>query len=84
MADTCSTCGEPITWAATRKTRMPLNPDPVPTGNVRVTDSRAVPGQPFATVLGGEKLATARAEGVDLYESHSATCRDARQHRRKR
>lgn len=82
-AGECRSCGAEIKWAVTSKSRIPLDPEPAPNGNVRVAPSRAVPGELFASVLAGDKLAVARAEGEDLYLSHFATCPHANRHRKR-
>lgn len=81
MADTCRSCNAPILWAITPKgRRMPLDPEPTPEGNLRLTpipDRTPLVGKP----LTGEDLEAAQASGEPLHTSHFATCPDARQHR---
>jgi hypothetical protein len=59
---------------------MPVNADPVPNGNVRLSESVDERGRKtvLAYVLGAKDA----REGV-LYISHHATCPQAAQHRRK-
>ena len=73
----CSSCGAPIRWAVSDKTgkRMPLDREPVVTGNVRVIDERAY-------VLNQHERNVANDQGVALYVNHFATCPNARKHRR--
>jgi hypothetical protein len=60
----CRSCDAPITWAVTRKgRRIPLDPEPVAGGNIKVQE---IPGKstPLATVMGSgcsrRGLATSR------------------------
>jgi hypothetical protein len=77
MSDRCRSCHAPITWAVTGKgRRMPLDPQPVAEGNIRL---EPIPGRstPLAIVMGkGE--ATTRSG----YVSHFATCPNAKRHRK--
>lgn len=71
----CRSCGAPIQWAHTATGgRMPLDPEPVPHGNVRLVDG-------VAHVLSRG----AAWDGVEpRYRSHFATCPNATLHRRPR
>jgi hypothetical protein len=60
----------------------PLNPDPAPNGNVRVTWPN--PKVAEARVLTKLELEQARAAEEPLWLSHFATCVHAAQHRRAR
>jgi hypothetical protein len=60
-------------WAITAAgRRIPLDPDPVPDGNVELVAGRAI-------VLG---RGVSRPAGAVLYVSHFATCPNAGKHRR--
>jgi len=67
----CESCPAPIIWAVTRNgRRMPVDRDPVKTGNVALTDRTHLGQPPLAEVL-----AAARCFGRrDLRESHFVTC----------
>ena len=71
----CRSCGQKILWAITpANKRMPLDPTPVPDGNI-------------VLVTRGEflsPLAVTGASGSPRYKSHFATCPNAAQHRRKK
>lgn len=75
MSATCSTCKAPIEWGHTASgERIPMDPQPVPGGNIRLIDGRAhVVG---ATI----DLFDQDDDGV-RYVSHFATCPDASMHR---
>ena len=81
MTEVCARCKQPLRWVRTeRGKRMPLNPDPVPDGNVAIVDGVVV-------VLAPAVLSRMRAEGLDkleLYKSHFATCPYAGEFRRPR
>lgn len=67
----CRSCGQIIDWAITENgRRMPLDPDPVDTGNLVVVDGVAHPPR-----LGDEEL--------PRRVSHFATCPDAGVHRKR-
>ena len=67
---TCRSCHAAIRWAVTPAgRRIPLDADPVPSGNVTLrSDGVAIVGTP----------------GSGTYVSHFSTCRAAAQHRRPR
>lgn len=76
----CKTCGAHVRWAKVPSSgsKMPLDVDPQPRGNVRY-----LPGDRTAVeVLAGPGLEQARGDGDELYSSHFATCPDASLHRR--
>jgi len=70
---TCRSCNAPILWARSAKGKrrpMPLDPEPVPGGNVELVD--------------GEAWVVKPDPNVPRYVSHFATCPNAGQHRRAR
>ncbi len=78
----CSGCGIHIAWRFTPKgAKLPLDPDPVPTGNVVINRSG------IAVVLDRERLKKLEArEDRDrwpLYVSHFATCVNSDRFRKK-
>lgn len=91
----CSSCQRPILWAQLideygdrvmnddtgRPKSMPVDPDPVPHGNVRLFDRH---GAIVARVLPKAELEAARAAHARLRVSHFSTCPNAPQHRRSR
>lgn len=79
----CAGCGLAIAWRLTRKgAKIPLDPEPVPTGNV-ILDR-----QGLAVVLDRERLkvleARADRERWPRYVSHFATCPNRDQFRRRK
>lgn len=73
MSEHCRSCGEAILWARTVNGKpMPLDPEPVRGGNVRLEKGTA-------HVLGPLE---ADAE-PRLYVSHFATCPQAASHRKR-
>jgi hypothetical protein len=75
----CRSCGKPMIFAHSAKNpekAMPLDPDPVPDGNVYLDDAGG------ATVLAGKNLEAVRAEGRPLRKSHFATCPNGPAHRK--
>jgi hypothetical protein len=79
---TCRTCRAPIVWVVTAAsgTSMPVDPDPVPDGNLELID--AGPGQqPRAVVVDPGQLSL---DGAPRYVSHFVTCPQADQHRKAR
>ena len=82
---TCRSCDAPIIFvvvannAGRKPARMPLNPDPDPSGNVAVMVTAS--GTRAGRVLGkGQQPAPYET----LYMSHFATCEHAETHRRQR
>lgn len=74
MPDVCASCKAPIRWAPTRNGYLiPLDPDPVAGGNLRLDD------QGRALIVPKD-----RRDGASLYVSHFATCPYADQHRRRK
>lgn len=80
----CGSCGAQMRWAQTEEGRsIPLDPDPVPTGNLIIKEVRHVGGRgPVLTVRYLRKTDTVPLE-VARYVSHFATCPSAAEHRRK-
>jgi hypothetical protein len=73
MSVPCRSCGAPITWAITDQgKRMPLDAEPNPAGNVRLTLTNAV-------VLRKDEV----YDGP-RFMPHWATCPNADQHRRRK
>lgn len=76
MLSKCRSCKQPILFALTRKgRRIPLDPDPVENGNIRLTE---VEGRklPLARVVDGTENPGPR------YRTHFASCPDADRFRR--
>lgn len=80
MADHCSSCKQEIRWAVTAGGhRMPVDPELVPDGNLRLEP--APNGRtPRVVVVPPAQ----RVDGELLYKPHWATCPFAEQHRRRR
>lgn len=75
---TCRSCGAPIRWVRTRAGKaMPLDAEPVATGNVVLGEDGV------ARVLTRKQVEGGGIVG-DRYVSHHATCPQASQHRRGR
>jgi hypothetical protein len=75
----CRSCQAIIIWARTfDDTRMPLDAEPCPEGNVRLF------GDGRARVLTNDERFAAIECGQRLYRSHFATCPNAKAHRRRR
>lgn len=82
MSDLCGSCQAPILWAVVEASgrRMPLDPHPVPGGNVEGLErSDPATGAPLVHVLRKVDIGT---PGATRYKSHFATCPNARDHRR--
>ena len=74
----CDTCKTPIVWTKTdRDARHPVDLDPTPTGNLRLT----VAGKIVRSHAVPAKLAFGR---IDLHLSHFVRCPQADTHRRSR
>ena len=70
----CSSCGAPIWWAQTDAgRRMPVDPDPVEDGNLRLTWQSALPCVTVDPTFDGPR-----------YRSHFVRCPAADRHRRPR
>lgn len=75
--DSCRSCRESVIWCLTEQgKRMPVDVEPVPHGNLTLSDARPTP---VATVVSK----SGREPGRRLYISHFATCPKSNQHRRK-
>lgn len=81
MTTDCRSCHAPILWAVTGKgSSMPVDPDPVPDGNLELLDTR--PGmQPRVVVVDPQQPTL---DERPRYVSHFVTCPNADQHRRTR
>lgn len=74
---TCTGCGKPVRWVITEGgRRMPLDPDPVPEGNVVPV---MVDGHRRARVLTGDELPY---EG-EAWQTHFRSCRAAPEFRKR-
>lgn len=71
----CDYCAQPIIWAATRESRMPVDATPDTAGNVLL--DVATGGGMRATVLGPAARIAHRAGGWALYVHHKLTCPQA-------
>lgn len=78
MSAKCRSCGKPIVWAQVKVTgsRIPLDPEPVKGGNIRLLD------RPWVEVLSGKNLD--RATDERMFVTHYATCPDAESWRKNR
>jgi hypothetical protein len=78
---TCRTCGMPIRWVITAASgkRMPLDPDPVPDGNVWIESMNQ--GTPVVGV--GLTRADVPRSVPFAYVSHFVTCPDSAEWRNK-
>lgn len=80
----CRSCQATIRWAITNRNRaMPIDPVPVPDGNIRIRPNAATRGKDACDVLHGQSLASAQAGGEKLYKSHFSTCEHAGKWRRR-
>lgn len=72
----CRGCGAPIIWAVTATSkRIPINPEPHPTGNIELDLTDRIPRA---------IVHTQGPLGVDtLYLAHFATCPNAHQFRKR-
>lgn len=78
----CRSCGQPVRWCITdvNRKRMPIDPDPVPDGNVWVIEYEQ--GNP---VIGVALTGATVPAAVPLrYVSHFVTCKDADTWRKKK
>lgn len=77
----CRSCEADMFWAVTTKNRrIPIDPQPVETGNIILGDEQPPYGYPLAMVLGKHDEPK---PGVPRYTSHFATCSQAASHRRR-
>lgn len=84
MADECRSCSAPIRWALTQKgRRIPLDPDPVPDGNLVLAPAVEPRSTPTAIALTRHNDPPLNPD-TPRYRSHFATCPNARAHRRNR
>ena len=75
-SDTCRSCSASIRWALTTKgRRIPLDPDPVPDGNLVLVDGVAYSLPALATLRPELEVPAER------FVSHFATCPQAGDHR---
>ena len=78
----CGSCGAEVIWGVTAAQRkMPVDPDPVSGGNVKLTEMGD--GPPLVTVLGKGAITEAEIMGEELHTSHMFTCPNAKKHRRR-
>lgn len=74
MSESCRRCGAPITWAITEKgRRMPLDRDPVPDGNVVITELAGV-RSPGGMIPRVHVLHKDENPPGQRYKAHFATC----------
>lgn len=78
----CRSCAAPIVWAITaaKGNRMPLDPEPVPDGNVWIIE-HPEHGQP---VIGVALQRSDIPADIETYVSHFVTCSAAAEHRRRK
>lgn len=82
MIDHCRSCNDPIIWALTRpvegkmQSRMPVNSEPAAGGNIELHEDNGVT---YLTVI-PKVDAAGRA---DLRTSHFATCKQAKEWRKR-
>ena len=76
----CRSCGARLLWALTEKgRRIPLDRNPVPTGNIEIEETdEGPPMSRVVPVLSPGLFPTVR------YKSHFATCPNAKRHRRRK
>jgi hypothetical protein len=71
----CGSCAEPVFWVSTDDgNRMPIDVEPVVTGNLLLAAAEVPPRVSVVSRTG-------RLPGVKLYVSHFKTCRFANDHR---
>ena len=83
MSEVCASCKAPIRWAITAGGHpMPIDPNPVTDGNLRLEHGRGGghAGMPRVTVVPPAQ----RVDGEWLYVAHFRTCPYADQHRKRR
>lgn len=71
MSNTCTRCGQAVSWVKTAKTgrRMPIDREPTPAGNVVLI----VPGR-LAVVLADADRDLAVERGEVVWRAHFANC----------
>lgn len=85
----CRSCRAPVAWARTQRGKMiPLDPNPVPLGNVEVTGTdESGRGPVLLATVHGDSIAgraerhTVEHRGGSLYVAHFTTCPNAAAHR---
>lgn len=84
MSAACISCDAPVLWAIMSSTgsRMPLDPEPKPDGNIALIEPVIVGEAPLAIVIRPSQLEAARRLNAHLYRSHFASCPYAARHRR--
>lgn len=71
----CSSCRAPIVWTHTTSgERMPVDPEPVAGGNIRLTTAH---GTLLASVVGSTIDLFDQSDDGIRYQSHFASCPDA-------
>lgn len=79
----CRSCGAPILWAFTEKgRRIPLDRNPVPDGNIEISDP--TDGPITSRVVSGQGTLSPGLFPATRYKSHFATCEFAKRHRRRK
>jgi hypothetical protein len=79
MKKPCTSCQAIVLWAKTPTgAKMPVNPEPDPTGNIVLSEGPKPSDWPLATVTH-----MSQAPDKPRYKSHFATCPNAKQHRGK-
>lgn len=79
MISLCKSCRAPIRFALVGLSRMPIDADPIPLGNIAIKcTAYGLSGE----ILTGLFLEAARRDGDDLHISHFATCPNADRHRK--
>jgi hypothetical protein len=82
VVNTCRTCRAPILWAVTiAGNSIPVDPEPVPDGNIELLDRSELRMQPRAVVI---DPAQTSLDAAPRYVSHFVTCPQADQHRKAR
>jgi hypothetical protein len=85
MTATCGSCGAPIRWAVTvNGKRMPVDDQPVPDGNLVLSDPTPGAYAPTAAHYVQPDQLTLFGDEPPRFTSHFATCPNADQHRRTR
>jgi hypothetical protein len=75
---TCSSCGAEVMWLKTpRGKTIPIDPMPLPGGNIILADEGAV------TFLSRMQITEMKESGDLAYQSHFVTCPDAELHRKR-